>query len=775
MKKIFLSSAILLTFLSGSFAEQEPQTLHIGPYLQNVTQNSIVIMWETTTKSVGSVEYGHSAGNLNFTATETESKKLHEIKLTGLETGTVYFYRCVWGNEKTQIWRFKTVPSPAAEKVKIITYGDSRSNPEMHRKIAELVAKEAPDFVLHSGDIVGDGRKRELWKPQFFDPIKPYASEIPLYPVLGNHERNAVYYYAFYSLNNNEAWWSMDYGPVHIIGLDSNQPGEVGTEQYQWLKQDLEAHKDAKWKIAMFHHPLFNAHHDRPIYEYRWSWHPLFQEFGVDLVINGHDHYYARTLPIGQAAQEQHGVTYIISAGGGAPLYPTATKEYIAYRRTIFHFTALEFDGDQMIGRAVDTQGRIFDSFVINKQASVSPEEFISFEMMQLRYKVEEEISSIVLNELDGKLQLSGTLTLPTPFRIPVVANFNWKAPKAWHIPNPEINQQLVPGDTLVIKIEGTVNESEKYPLPNLHIEITGDNERWTPPNPPLGFRNTGFSINIEDALFNAAMRSSGKLSNNAVGLRFIKDFPGSRYTPQILGNFWQFYSQSLYGQKQLLSDLKQAKAKIHQDSKKVLFSPPMFLLGDFSGWSTWLEISQKADHALGKAMAPNLLALLRKGKIKGGLIKNWYIVGPFDNTNDEGYYRCYEPENHIDLNVAYNGANGQSIRWQKTSPNKGEYLDFTQIFAENEEGVVYAFVKVQSEKGVVAPLLLGSNDAAIVWVNGVQVYRLHQHRSAKPGDDLIIAHLRKGVNTILVKIDQVGGGWGLYLHILDKDGVLSY
>ncbi len=171
------------------------------------------------------------------------------------------------------------------------------------------------------------GADQGSWKPQFFDPIKPFSAEIPILTVLGNHERNAIYYYNFYALNNNEAWWSSDYGPVHIIGLDSNQPGEPGTDQYKWLIDDLEKNKDADWIIVMFHHPLFGCRPFRDVNQLRWHWHPVFQKYKVDLVIGGDDHYYARSFPIGKAEKDPSGVTYIISAGGGAPLYPTTAKE----------------------------------------------------------------------------------------------------------------------------------------------------------------------------------------------------------------------------------------------------------------------------------------------------------------------------------------------------------------------------------------------------------------------------------------------------------------
>ena len=776
MKRTFTAVIIsALIFQAVAIAGSTDNSLYIHPYLQNVSQHSIVIMWETTMETKGIIDYGPAQDSLIYQQKENIARKVHEITLNNLKPGTRYFYRCRWDDKSTGVLHFKTAPTAQARHVKIAAYGDSRSNPAVHRKIAELIARENPDLILHSGDIVVDGRKLELWKPQFFDPIQPFAPFIPLLSILGNHEHNAVYYYKFYSLNNNEAWWSTDYGPVHIIGLDSNQPGEPGSAQYKWLVNDLESHKDAKWKIVMFHHPLFNTHPTRSVSPLRWVWHPLFQKYGVDIVINGHDHYYARTLQIGRAAEGQRGVTYVISAGGGASLYSTAPKVYTAFRQSIHHFTLLDFDGDELVGRAINVDGKVFDTFAINKTAIVSPEEFISYEMMVLKNTIEDEMAKLsIRTQGNNIMEIAGNIALPSPFKIPVIAHVNWQTPNAWTFTCGDSVQKLAPGDTLVIRFSGSVVQDEQSPMPSLAIRIEGDNERWAPPKPPLGFKNQRINLNIEDAIFRAATRSALKSGSAEAGLYFIREFPRSRYTPQILSNFWRI-APNVRDRQRVIADLYAAISRIDADEDKALFYPPLFLLGDLSAWKDWLSLAKKTDHAHLQEMGQNLLALLRAGKVKGGLIRNWHVVGPFDNSNDEGYNRVYPPEQKIDLQATYTGANGQPIRWQKAAPNNKEYLDFTKIFKDNEVGIVYALTRLKAKKDAIIPLLLGSNDAAVVWVNGQEIYRVHTHRGANPGEDLILANIKKGENIILVKVDQIGGGWGLYMHVVDREGILQF
>ena len=127
-----------------------------------------------------------------------------------------------------------------------------------------------------------------------------------------------------------EVYFSFDYANAHIISLNSNAkdaPYTIGQPQTEWLINDLKAHQDATWTIVYFHHPLFRSHPTRGITEQRWVWQPIFDELGVDLVINGHDHYYMRAYPVGNYAGEpRRGVFHLISGGGGANTYPMVPK-----------------------------------------------------------------------------------------------------------------------------------------------------------------------------------------------------------------------------------------------------------------------------------------------------------------------------------------------------------------------------------------------------------------------------------------------------------------
>jgi 3',5'-cyclic AMP phosphodiesterase CpdA len=100
-------------------------------------------------------------------------------------------------------------------------------------------------------------------------------------------------------------------GDVALFLINSNRSVAA---QRRWLNQAL-ASSVAPWKVVAFHHPVFSCGEYSGVAEMRRRLSPLFERYGVDLVLSGHDHNYQRFGP-------RNGVTYIVHGGGGARLYP---------------------------------------------------------------------------------------------------------------------------------------------------------------------------------------------------------------------------------------------------------------------------------------------------------------------------------------------------------------------------------------------------------------------------------------------------------------------
>ncbi|HMC66618.1 MAG TPA: fibronectin type III domain-containing protein, partial [Gemmataceae bacterium] len=210
-----------------------PASFLVQPYLQLPTPTSIRVMWETNQELPGAVEYGQTP-ELGQVLRVGVPSELHEVCLTDLKPGSRYYYRVRSGDLASEIYSFKTAPPPGTKRWRLALYGDSRSNPIVHRKIAEQIAKAKVDFILHTGDIVTNGKNHESWRREFFEPLGPVAHSVPWVSTIGNHERDSDNYFSYMALPGNERYFGFDFGNAHIVCLDSNGWIEKGRDSKQY-------------------------------------------------------------------------------------------------------------------------------------------------------------------------------------------------------------------------------------------------------------------------------------------------------------------------------------------------------------------------------------------------------------------------------------------------------------------------------------------------------------------------------------------------------------
>jgi len=257
--------------------------LDVGPFLQMATPESIWVVWESAEGVGVSVDYG-LPGNLGTTVQPTVSivtgqgTEIHQTELTGLTPETVYEYRVNVGAETGHALRFRTPAEQEDEEpFRFVAYSDTQGGPisDKHTEIINegvlaFVGEEfrspvyqAIDFAIQPGDLVSTGTRYEQWKEQFFDEQQNLIQHIPLYPVPGNHEQDAQWFFDYFKLPENgtagfeEHWWYKDHGNVRLIGLDSNGPYRIDT-QLQWLEsvlQDAESDDAIDFVFAQLHHP----------------------------------------------------------------------------------------------------------------------------------------------------------------------------------------------------------------------------------------------------------------------------------------------------------------------------------------------------------------------------------------------------------------------------------------------------------------------------------------------------------------------------------------
>jgi hypothetical protein len=205
-----------LYFALHLFLVHQNQPKPRGPFLQSVTPCSIWVVWETTSPTAGVVEYGLDP-ELGHVVKENMSVLHHEVQLTGLKPYTNYYYRV----DEGEISKFRTAAAPDSSGFRFVVYGDTRSGDRVHRAMIRQMVDLTPDLILHTGDLVENGKAVSEWN-RFFQIEAPLLRIAPFYPTLGNHEeydQNHIDhpYLDIFHLPGNELWYTFEYGNVRFI------------------------------------------------------------------------------------------------------------------------------------------------------------------------------------------------------------------------------------------------------------------------------------------------------------------------------------------------------------------------------------------------------------------------------------------------------------------------------------------------------------------------------------------------------------------------------
>ena len=146
----------------------------------------------------------------------------------------------------------------------------------------------------------------------------------------------------------------------------------------------------------------------------------------------------------------------------------------------------------------------------------------------------------------------------------------------------------------------------------------------------------------------------------------------------------------------------------------------------------------------------------------EGSRLGPWWVIHPFDNTEEKGFDTVYPPEVEIELKKEYVGKNGRKIKWYRTN-SRGENV-FSNVPEDDVTG--YALTYFESERDQKYILSLGSDDTIKIWVNDQLIFSKYVHRPLRRGDDVIELPISKGRNKILVKVTNGYGPWGFFADI---------
>lgn len=308
----------------------------------------------------------------------------HHVVFRGLEPATLYMYRVGDGENWSEWFQFRTAEVKGSDHAFSFIYlGDGQNDLKSRWSRAIRQAfRHQPDarFFINTGDLINRAYTDREWG-EFHHGASFIHSMIPLIATPGNHE----YYRDENNVSHLDPHWAgqftfpkngpageqdavyyIDYQNVRVIGLNTqaaNLSDESLEKQAKWLEKVL-ADNPQTWTILSFHHPIYSTSKNRDNKKLRERLKPLFDQYGVDLVLQGHDHTYARGK--GPNATE-NGPVYLLSVSG-PKMYNSDAEPWMDVSLTHTQlYQVIHVSPTKLSFEAFKIDGSLFDSFEINK------------------------------------------------------------------------------------------------------------------------------------------------------------------------------------------------------------------------------------------------------------------------------------------------------------------------------------------------------------------------------------------------------------------------
>jgi hypothetical protein len=368
------------------------------PYLMNPTPTSVSVLFETRKPTRARVDFGTSPTALDRTVEEASATTTHLLRLTNLTPSTRYYYRVSHQDLALPTWDFVTARAPEdSARVEFVMVGDNQDGPATFQGLAEQMAALDPDFILHAGDCVQNGQRKD-YRESFFAPLAGLGNHAPLVLAQGNHE---TYESGVFTSSASRALWTeyvdqpgdehcfgLRWGSVFVLVINTEDILRPGFPQFACVEEALrsEAALTATFRTALFHRPplvefwdseanlpsdvtFFTFQMDAP--DVRTYLAPLFEASQVDLVFNGHNHLY-QFVPAWPSR-----VSWVTSGGGGGRLEsgipesrvndwaPFVGNQVIGSH----HFLHVIVERGVMSVRAIAEGGRTIDWFELRRPA----------------------------------------------------------------------------------------------------------------------------------------------------------------------------------------------------------------------------------------------------------------------------------------------------------------------------------------------------------------------------------------------------------------------
>ncbi|KAJ6804802.1 nucleotide pyrophosphatase/phosphodiesterase-like [Iris pallida] len=351
---------------------------------------------------------------------------IHSAVMSGLQPSQSYTYR--YGSDSVG-WSgqvdFRTPPASGAKELLFLAYGDMGKAPldqsvehyiqpgslSVIKAMENDVASGIVDSIFHIGDISYATGFLVEWD-FFLNLITPLASRVSYMTAIGNHERDyedsgSVYitpdsggecgvpyetYFPMPTVSKDKPWYSIEQATVHFTVISTEHDWTKNSEQYDWIKKDLESvnRTVTPWIIFMGHRPMYSSHGGiLPDVDPRFVYaiEPLLMKYKVDLAFFGHVHNYERTCAVyqrkckGMPRKGRDGLDTYDNNNYAAPVhvvigmagfslddFPDIVADWSLSRITEFGYVRVQANKEQLLLQFVNSNTtKVEDSFRIIK------------------------------------------------------------------------------------------------------------------------------------------------------------------------------------------------------------------------------------------------------------------------------------------------------------------------------------------------------------------------------------------------------------------------
>ncbi len=224
-------------------------------------------------------------------------------RLNNLQPNKNYSYRVCSGNQYSSWYPFSLSDQ---RQTSFLYVGDVQDTiAGIANQLLKAAFRHHPDaqFLVCGGDLTE--RPMDAYWQETFEGLDSIGQTMPIFTVTGNHDYlkgliyslerrfSLIHSYFLNTMVGENQVYTLKYNHVQFFLLDSNREFFYLYTQRKWLQQQLEA-SDAPWKIVVLHHPLYSIRGKNNNLIQRWMFDDLIRDYDVDLVLQAHEHAYAR-------------------------------------------------------------------------------------------------------------------------------------------------------------------------------------------------------------------------------------------------------------------------------------------------------------------------------------------------------------------------------------------------------------------------------------------------------------------------------------------------